>query len=77
MDFLIIFQNLHTEIIKYLDEEDIWYLFSLSKKFLSIDYKFRVHYNIYKQINVNEHFKQFYPDTIFIADDSDIVVTKK
>lgn len=75
MPFLFLLHNLHYEIIKYLDEEDIINLFSISKECFKIDYKFLLKYEIYEEICDNEHFKKFYPDSIKISEDSDIVIT--
>lgn len=77
MSFLFVLQNLHSEITKYLYQEDIINIFSISKDCFDIDYKFPLLERIYDEISANKHFKKFYPVRMKINNDSNIVITSE
>lgn len=66
MDFIIILYNLHSEIIKFLENEDTWNLLSISKACTNIDHKFGINKNHYDKIDLSNCFKKFYPINYYI-----------
>lgn len=70
MNFIDILYNLHSEIIKFLENEDTWNLLSICKACSNIDHKFGINQFRYDEISKLICFKKFYPKNYCIKSDN-------